>query len=232
MYHQKGQSLIETIGAIFVLTMALTAMLGVMIYAFSRGGVSQKEVVAVNLAREGIDVVRMMRDTNWLAADVDPEVLLDPDCGTNPPGGQNGGAENGMDGKPCYPSWLNGPAYDINHSNDNDDFKLIYTPPGDWALGRRNGGETFHLCLEADGSYQNCDGLSSPGVSLFARRVMITEEDDNSPYTPNHPLIRITSAVIWSDKSCPSIDNQNPVTFATPCKVVTEELMTNWKDYR
>src|SRR6267154_1116516 len=65
----EGQTLIETIVAIFVLTMGLTTALGLAIYVFSNSNRFLNEIVASNLAREGVDAVRMMRDSNWLAGD-------------------------------------------------------------------------------------------------------------------------------------------------------------------
>src|SRR6185436_5586231 len=93
---QTGQSLIETIAAIFILTMALTAGLGLAIYAFSRSAVSENQVVASNLAREGIDVVRAMRDTNWMESDKKGNPAWDlQTC-------------NDIGGKLCYPKAYDG----------------------------------------------------------------------------------------------------------------------------
>ncbi|MBX4187287.1 MAG: hypothetical protein KW802_03480, partial [Candidatus Doudnabacteria bacterium] len=66
---QSGQTLIETLGAIFILVTTLTVGLGLAIYTLSNSENSMREVVAINLARQGIEVVRMMRDSNWLDGD-------------------------------------------------------------------------------------------------------------------------------------------------------------------
>jgi Tfp pilus assembly protein PilV len=81
---QSGQTLIETIAAIFILTMALTAGLGLTIYVLSHSKTTLDEIVATNLAREGIDVVKNMRDTNWLESDAKAVAPWDlQDCTLN-----------------------------------------------------------------------------------------------------------------------------------------------------
>jgi hypothetical protein len=250
--NQAGQSLIETIGAIFVLTMALTTTLGVAIYAFSRVNVSQKQVVAINLASEGIDVLRMVRDTNWLEGDAyagkNTDLYnLDADCGNSDEGGpkgQDNSAENLMDIKQCYPSWLQGPAdlpfhnYTISLGNSGDYRILFDQPSRTWTLDRRDKTETFNLCFDANsGAYRYagtwdvlaCDTNTNPP---FARRVRVSQASVSNPYTPLHPLLLVTSAVVWSDRNCPPIANVDPITFSTPCKAIAEEYLSNWKDYK
>jgi Tfp pilus assembly protein PilV len=63
---RKGQSLLETIVAITVLivgVVSLVSMISAMVVARTT---AEYETVATNLAREGIEVVRNVRDTNWL----------------------------------------------------------------------------------------------------------------------------------------------------------------------
>ncbi|MFA5069879.1 MAG: hypothetical protein WC528_01220 [Patescibacteria group bacterium] len=62
----SGQSLIETIIAIgLVMTVVISSItMGVYVTRLGRG--SQNNLVAVNLAREGLEVVRNIRDGNWL----------------------------------------------------------------------------------------------------------------------------------------------------------------------
>ncbi|HEX5429496.1 MAG TPA: prepilin-type N-terminal cleavage/methylation domain-containing protein [Patescibacteria group bacterium] len=69
MRNQTGQTLIETIVAIFILTTALTAGLALTIYVFSNSQSSISSIAATNLARQGVEIVRNMRDSNWLQAD-------------------------------------------------------------------------------------------------------------------------------------------------------------------
>jgi type II secretory pathway pseudopilin PulG len=61
-----GQTLIETLAALFILTMGVSAAVSLAIYAFGSSGTVLKQIIATGLAREGLEAVRNMRDTNWL----------------------------------------------------------------------------------------------------------------------------------------------------------------------
>src|SRR5438128_2018744 len=82
-----------------MLTMALTTGLGLAVYALSSAAVSKNSIIASNLAREGVEVVRMMRDSNWLAGEAssDPTFRLQA-CAD-------------LGNRLCYPKVLQGPTY-------------------------------------------------------------------------------------------------------------------------
>lgn len=63
----KGFSLIEVLVAITVLIVGLVGVVGLIVYNISISRASPEKVIAVNLAQEGIEVVRNIRDSNWLA---------------------------------------------------------------------------------------------------------------------------------------------------------------------
>ena len=75
--NQKGQSLIETMVAISVIIIGLFSVFALASFSLSSQGASKTQIIATNLAREGIEVVRNVRDSNWLAIDVG--VLLPSD---------------------------------------------------------------------------------------------------------------------------------------------------------
>ena len=60
----KGQTLIETLAAVFILVMGVSASVGLAIYAFNTSGGVVKQIIATGLAREGLEAVRNMRDSN------------------------------------------------------------------------------------------------------------------------------------------------------------------------
>lgn len=64
---QLGQSLLETIFAIGILLIMVTVVLTLTTSNVIGQKASEFQVVANNLAREGIEVVRNIRDSNWLA---------------------------------------------------------------------------------------------------------------------------------------------------------------------
>ncbi|HDL90556.1 MAG TPA: hypothetical protein ENG14_06605, partial [Thermodesulforhabdus norvegica] len=62
----KGETLAETIIALSILAMGIT-MAGTVIMNSMRNLANAKNrVIAVNIAREGVEAVRGIRDTNWL----------------------------------------------------------------------------------------------------------------------------------------------------------------------
>ncbi len=62
-----GQSMMEAIIACGIITTAVSSALTLVQASISAEKTSEMSIVAVNLAREGLEVVRAMRDSNWLA---------------------------------------------------------------------------------------------------------------------------------------------------------------------
>ena len=62
----NGQSLVETIVAVGIMIVGITAVLTLAVISLSVSGVSKQNIIALNLAREGIEITRAVRDTHWL----------------------------------------------------------------------------------------------------------------------------------------------------------------------
>lgn len=62
----SGQTLIEAIAAIGIILTGIFAIVSLSIATISAGRLSEFSFIASDLSREGIEVVRAMRDTNWL----------------------------------------------------------------------------------------------------------------------------------------------------------------------
>lgn len=67
--HRPGQGLLEMVIAIGVITVSTLATTTLIVTTIKTGQVSQTRVEAANLAREGVEIVRGIRDSNWLKAD-------------------------------------------------------------------------------------------------------------------------------------------------------------------
>jgi len=65
----KSQSLIETIVAIGILVTAIVAILSIGLTDISLGQQTGERVQAINLAKEGIEIVDSIRSSNWLDPD-------------------------------------------------------------------------------------------------------------------------------------------------------------------
>jgi len=215
---QAGQSLIETIIAIFILTTALTASLGVALYAFSASTSSQNEIVAVSLAREGAEVVRVMRDSNWLAGDAKGEAWDLQAC-------------SDIGDRLCYPRvYEKVPSYNNYDLVSGNQLAIFDSSDQSWTLDS-TGQLNFDLYLQPDGSYTHTSSSTPP---FFARMINISF-NSAAPYTnenSNQELI-VKSVVAWRGKGCSAFAaTADLLALATPCKIVVEEHLTNWKDYK
>lgn len=63
---KKGQTLIEVVTATSIILMSLLVILSLAASSIAFGTHNRDEVIAGNLAREGIESVRIIRDRNWL----------------------------------------------------------------------------------------------------------------------------------------------------------------------
>ena len=203
MQHSDGQTLIETIVAIFVLTTGLAAGLGLAIYAFGASSEIVERITATGLAREGIEVIRSKRDSNWLAGTLS-------DCG---------------DGQRCYTTWLNGIAGAAGGHIYKPAF-LSNNPGNKWNIVDKASGD-FRLYRQADGTF-SLTGSPNPPTPFF-RKIFIVNWATDGMGNTSQVLVR--SVVWWSGKNCAAIADYNPPTLTTNCKVVTEEILTNWKNY-
>jgi len=66
MFHRKGFTLIEVILAISVLTIAVGGSFALIQQTLISAVLNQSELVASYLTQEGIEIVRNIRDNNWL----------------------------------------------------------------------------------------------------------------------------------------------------------------------
>jgi hypothetical protein len=255
--NQAGQTIIETLAAIFILVTTLTVGLGLAISTLSNAESSMKEVIAMNLAREGIEVVRMMRDSNWIAGEAtnaggfDLETCADIDALCYPQvftGGVNGNPQFSNNFDLSTPS---NPVCDFSSTNCSTDY-FINKVMENWATdpvnhiylnGLGSGFDNFSLWLNKSesvryGSYgqdgpPGCtDPITCPAE--FLRKIKLTRIN-TPPFTntnSNWELV-VNVYVAWQGKRCNNnTANQDPEFFNTTCKIVLEERLTNWKDYR
>jgi type II secretory pathway pseudopilin PulG len=251
--NQTGQTMIETLIAIFILVSGIAAAVGLAVYAFSSSESITKQIIGVGLAREGIEAVKNMRDTNWLQG-----TLSNPT--TNPPGCYNYASSTAFNAS-CYKGWMgtNGPpppfCLDPTANNGNcngvgattQSFYLGKDPtdtsfPNFWNLQRQfntnNYGLDFSTTTTAGGFqgfyYPSNSTLSGSG---FYRKIIITEDDGVAQYgsgagnpfnKDTGPRLLVTSQVWWKDKKCP-VSTDWP--GLGKCSVELRTYLTNWKNY-
>lgn len=67
--NQKGQGLLELVVAIGVISVGLFSVWNLFISNFNGEQEAGARILAINLAREGVEIVKNIRDSNWLAID-------------------------------------------------------------------------------------------------------------------------------------------------------------------
>jgi hypothetical protein len=229
---QAGQTLIETIAAIFILTTALTAGLALTIYVFSNSQKGISEIVASNLAREGIDMVRNMRDTNWLES-VAKSVNSPSD---NPPWDLGDCAIDASTFK-CYAyAWRGVPGgsfhgYDLEGTNSGYISNIINLNFGGSSFSIDGGPSSYALYLQPDGSYRT----NITNNSVYSRKILLNH-NINPPFSDVRPYglseLVVTSIVGWTGRGCKPMTGTPPDPSTTNCSTSITERLTNWKDYK
>ena len=64
--NKRGETIAETIIAVSILAVGITLSATLMATSLKNMNVSKNRVIAVNIAREGLEAVRNIRDSNWL----------------------------------------------------------------------------------------------------------------------------------------------------------------------
>jgi len=237
--NQEGQTLIETVIAIFILTSGITAALGLAIFVFASSDKVTKQMIAVGLAREGIEAVKNMRDTNWLR-----QTSIDTDC-YNPKTLANNAK--------CYKSWIE-ETFCIDPDNNNgkacngsaitQNYYLGLNPgiADYWVISKLKDSDNYGLDFDTNISGPNFKGFYPPsnstnGSADFFRKIVITKDDGiaqygsgpNNPFNKNTgPRLKVQSQVWWTDKKCPKVLNWPGI---GNCSVELQTYLTNWKDF-
>lgn len=226
-----GQTLVETVVGIFVLTVGISTAIGLANSVFISTSSSVKELQAVGLAREGIEAVFSMRATNWLKG-----ALVG--C-YDYPTGTNGAACRGLWRDPANGSGsLTDGVYDIqgtgaagrsyilstDHTkSDNQDYWQFTYQAGanpDYRLFYDSAATTGIL-------YTTNSAVGVP--SGFYRQILIQEET-LAPYDQASigPRLKVSSRVWWTDRGCPQ-----SATWPTSggCRVELVTFLTNWRNF-
>jgi type II secretory pathway pseudopilin PulG len=120
--NKRGETIAETIIALVILTVGITLASGMMASSMRNMHSSKNRVIAVNIAREGIEAVRNIRDTNWLKFSGHRR-----DCWNHMPIAMGNGSTDADVCTKTTPNWIQ-PMATIN---DKDPTKFIFdTPPG------------------------------------------------------------------------------------------------------
>jgi hypothetical protein len=201
---QLGQTLIETLVAIFILTAGLISAVSLGTYSFRSTDNASKQVVGTALAREGVEVVQNIRDTNWLT-----EAPSNCDyMGT---------------GQSCHSLWLDG----IGGTISEGDWGLdMNASNGSWGFVDP---PTYELYYDRDTGLYNTYLSSNAQKTIYSRKISIARDNTTPPFSGVNYKMVVVSTVWWIGNKCPI--TQNPDTLPESCKVVLQLNLTNWKNY-
>lgn len=220
--NQKGFTIIELVISIFILSIAIIGIFSAFSMITILTSDSADRLTATYLAQEGIEIVRNVRDTNWLNMD-------NPAEGTNP-------------------TWTDGLSTD-GVTNCTKGCEVDYTTTGS-DLGIVNQTTSDYLRMDSNGfySYQSCP-VNNPNPNCdtkFKRIVTITPIPDvagSQPGPDGNPLpghiLKVTVKVSWDKKAtvlngpipADSPDPSDPlnVSKCDPSNCVTaEETLYDW----
>lgn len=219
--NQSGQTLVETMVAALVLSIGIGAAISLAIYGLAATSAITNQLVGIGLAREGIEAIKNMRDTNWLR---DP---IDSNCHNF-----YTGASDGV----CYQEWLTG-NYNIDPGAGPQSYALGFAgedPENEhWRLSptaNRFGLDYNPSAAFAEGYYYYNPNVPVENTnSGYARRVTL-EKENFAPFDQNTgPRLKVTVDVWWAGRRCPALTATPPT--SSNCKITLETYLTNWKDY-
>lgn len=130
---KKGESLVEVIVAIFIVTIGSAVATSLIVSAIQSNVFSRDNLVALNLAEEGIETVRGMRDANWLKYSYDKEncwnvMPKEAECEGGKPIAKGYYTVN-LDTTPNKYNWdlvKNAIALNLDDGFDDKDYRLSY----------------------------------------------------------------------------------------------------------
>ncbi len=218
--NQIGQTLIETLVAIFILVMGITAALGLATFSLHSSTNIVKQLIGMGLAREGLEAVKNMRDTNWLK-----DTLVADGCydfRTNTP-----------NNAPCYLNWLNAPGgYDIDPGSGSRQYLLdIDTEAETYWVFNNSSVTALGFDPVALGTEFYNPAATAPdyfGTQYF-RKIIVTKESIEPYDQPNLERLKVESQVWWTDKDCPAVAD---FPGTGECAVNLTVFLTNWKNYQ
>lgn len=200
---RPGETLIEVIMALFVVALGSAAATSLIVTAIQANSFSRDNLIALNLAVEGIEAMRNIRDTNWLRFGFDKETCwninpAEPACAalsdTIGPGNYT------VDLNPNTFQWtlteiITGPLNLADVSTDAD-YRLNYIdvdPIGLDSDGNGTTGDDPDLYV-SKGAIFLISGLTDTGESKFYRSIIV--DYPASCLTANQ-CMDITSLVQW-----------------------------------
>lgn len=204
-----GFTLVEIIVMLAILTIGVLGTLAVATLAVNTSEDNERRTVATNLAREGVELVRAVRDSNWAAesegsgADCWNYYAETPQQAQAVPYTNNCSQVFAAGNYAVYPNVGNGMPYMERHGTSNTKNAV------------------FRLCRNGTtGLFQPSSASCGSGGTYFRRVAISVGKNLGTDVTDGKPKAsyRIRSYVTWPDNDTPDI--------------VVEEYVTDWRKFR
>ncbi len=209
---QSGQTLVETVVGLIVLAVGISTALALATSVYVQTTEASQKLVAVGLAREGLEAVFNMRARNWLASGV--SACTDFSTGT----------QDGL----CRDEWLSKQYFDEAAINSGS-WSAFLTYADDPVLWQLSTGGPYRLYIDTPMGQGRLYGDSSSGTLSNFYRELLFEKVTSAPYdTDVGPKIRVTSRVWWQGRGCPPSD---AFPAEKKCRVELSTFLTNWRNF-
>lgn len=211
----SGITMVETIVALYVLIIAITSIVSVVVHSHATYRGNVQKITALALATEGVEVVRNIRDGNWL-----------------PPNGIDY-CDSTLGNQYCYEEWQDLPNGHILASYCQNGCQAVFNESSNrWSLS--NSSSDYALYKQNDSTYTT----NPSGNPVYFRKITVTAydpDDNNDPprevgVGEPHPELGVKSVVSWIGSNCNDFGS-DPENANSNCKVTTETRLTNWKNY-
>jgi len=208
---EKGFTIIEIIISIFILSTAVVAIFAAFSVMAILTSDSSDQVTATYLAQEGIEIVRNIRDNNWIKMDLNGCVAGDNSCGYN----WNDGLDNCREPGGCKADYTTG-------TNISGAFSM--TP---WAHSSSD-----YLCLDTQAGGFYYQASSCPSLKTkFKRKITITKIEDVDGKQDH--IMKVIAQVSWDKKANILFSDGFQADDCQPGKncVEIETTLYNWYNY-
>ncbi len=232
---ESGQTLVETMVGVFVLTIGISTALGLAISLYSASNGAVKQVIGTGLAREGVEAVFNMRATNWLKG------KLDSNCWNYTTSTKDA---------TCHSDWLNPNStgtYDLSSPGTGKCYIVDFnraSPEAFWIFNSKScNSNSFRLNYDAGvtNGFYTIDNVGVP--SDYFRQIVLVEQTGStftditgseSPavgYYQNSigPRLKVISRVWWNEKDCPTTTTWSGT--IPKCRIELVTYMNNWRNY-
>jgi len=196
---RRGETIVEVIIAVVVLVVGILAAFRLLINSGIQNELSRERVVATNLAREGIEAVRNIRDTNWLRFGGEKRLCWNNADFIAPitceDSNSDGVPNEHIKHNQLYISEFDNSNYRWKLATQSDALDL-----GDGNISANN--EKYRLKIDANGLF-NHDTAGTD--SIYFREIYIEYMNDTATAIASAPeekanVMRITSRIEWYDR--------------------------------